>query len=448
MPTVANPQAVTGSYTSTKPDSEIKSPAPNVYNNVKRVSNAPSDMGSVGDNSKALFAKSEVLAGKMGAGMRINKHTAKLVLSELVKLPVSENTYSARLECLKADRSIPTWHALTHHPEKLKALEKTDLRMLEACLAEAGVWLPEVENINTNVMMNLTVKLVAQYEASFHSLLLSPEIVEIKDISIVRGAPGAGKTSYLKAGFSLAADEVKEYLLYRIPGVITSQLHMHSCALLENFMRYMESKFAQGLTWDGTFVTRESVENKLQVVALQEGGQKAAIHDIQVDLMTLCCRMLKRSTNEPLMNFDCLSKFFRSSLERRQENIDLVLKKHEIISEYVLSAWDGSKSVKIAERSVGSEDITIHDEALFDRHVARDPVLIEAEIERVRDTVIDEAFISSFTAGFEPAIATVFKDALSKYNGKTMAEALELHRDRDHVATSVASRVLADVVPS
>ncbi|MNX77740.1 hypothetical protein D3C86_1092940 [compost metagenome] len=158
--------------------------------------------------------------------------------------------------------------------------------------------------------------------------------------------------------------------------------------------------------------------------------------------------MLKRSTDEALLGFDYLSQSFRSSLEHRQETIELMKKKHDIISEYSLSTWNASKNFKVAERSAGSKDITVYDQSLFDQLVTRDPVLIDAEIARVRDTVIDGAFISDFTAGLEPAIAVVFADALSKYDGKTIAEALELHRDRDHVATSVASRVLAEVVPS
>ncbi|WP_448108923.1 hypothetical protein [Pseudomonas azerbaijanoccidentalis] len=448
MPTLAPHQTVAWSCASSRPNNENKSPAPNVYNHVKRVSNSPVGMGNLGGNRETLFSKPEVLVGKTGAGMRINKHTAKSVLSELVKRPCSENTYSARLECLKADRSIPTWHALTRDPERLKELEISDLPQLEACLSGVGVWLPEVESINANVMINLTVKLAAQYEASFHSLVLEEGVVEKKDISIVRGAPAAGKTSYLKCGFSLGGDEVKEHLLNRMPGVTMPQLHMHSYVLLDGFMRFMEKRLLQGLTRDSLYLKPEAIKRKLQVVMSQDGGQKAAVHDIQVDLLTLCCRMLKRSTDEPLMSFDYLSQSFRLSLESRQETIDLISNNHDLVNEYSLSVWDGSKSVKVAERSADSQHIIIYDQALFDRQVKRDPASIDAEIPRVRDTVIDKAFISSFTAGFEPAIATVFKDALSKYDGKTIAEALELHRDRDHVATSVASRVLAEVVPS
>ena len=420
----------------------------NVYRHVKYVTNAPSDMGSLRMAAGSHPPRPDLsdVAGK-SASLFINKYTAKEVLAKLVKLPRSENTYSLRLACLKADRSIPTWHALTRDPEQLKALEKSDLPRLESLLTKPGVWLPEVESMHVNVMANLTVKLCALYDASFQSLLLNDASVEGKDVFIVRGAPAAGKTSYLKGGFSLGADEVKEYLLNRMPGVSMPQLHMHSYILLDQFMNVMERKVAQGLTRDSLYLKPEAIENKLKMIALQDSGQKSAIHDIQVDLTTLCCRMLKRSTDEPLMSFDYLSQSFRLSLEKRQETIDLVQNNHDLINEYSLSAWNGSKNVKIAQRSADSQSITIHDQIAFEQLVKRDAVLIANEIERVRDTTINSAFIADFTAGLEPAIASVFTKALNHYDGKTIAEALELHRDREHVATSVASRVLAAVVP-
>jgi hypothetical protein len=202
------------------------------------------------------------------------------------------------------------------------------------------------------------------------------------------------------------------------------------------------------LTRDALFLTPKIIEDKLHALEMQEGGQKAAVRDIQVDLTTLCCRMLKRSTDEALPGFDFLSQCFRSSLENRQKVIDLVQKNYDLISEYSLSAWDGYENVIIAERLSDSRNIVIHDQALFDQHVARDPDLIDKEILRVRDTLIDEKFISKFTVGFETDIASEFTKALSHYKGKTIAEALRLHCDRDHIATSVASRVLADIVPS
>lgn len=443
---IINSNQISVLSTDFKLDGETGSSAPNVYKEVRRVSNSHSREGGV-KLGVGTPSSSEVRGGKSATSMFVNKHTAKAVLNELVKLPASENTYALRLKCLKADCSIPSWHALTRDPERLKQMECSDPSKLGNYLAEPGVWLPEVECINTNVMMNLTAKLCAQYRASFQSLLLDTATVEVKEVSIVRGAPAAGKTSYLKGGFSLGSDEVKEHLFNRMPGVSMPQLHTHSFVLLDSFMELMEHRFAQGLTRDSLYLKPEAIENKLHVIALHESGQKVAIHDIQVDLQTLCCRMLKRSTNEPLMGFDYLSQSFRLSLHKRQETIDLVKDNHDLISEYSLSVWDGSKNVKVAERSADFQDIIIHDQSALDQLVKRDPALIEAEIVRVRDTMIDKAFIARFTAGLEPAIAVVFSEMLNQYDGKTIEQALELHRDRDHAATSIASRVLSSVVP-
>lgn len=255
MPTINNHQ-VTAQHTNFKLDDETKSTAPNVSKKVERVSNVSFTMGGVklGASTHSSLSISEVTGGKNAASMMINKFTAKSVLNELVKLPAAENTYVARLACLKADHTIFTWQALTRNPEELKALAQTDLPGLEVRLSEPGVWLPEVENINTNVLMSLTTKLADRYAGSFQALLLESGVAEVKDVSVVRGPPGAGKTSFLQGGFSIGSDEVKNYLQNRMPGVTMSQLYVHAQSLLGRFMDSMESKFSQSLTQDQLYL--------------------------------------------------------------------------------------------------------------------------------------------------------------------------------------------------
>lgn len=450
MPVVNAHQSIVGLQVRSTSEGTGSANTSKTVKNLVTMSNSSCELINVGLKVQPDIKKTPTTLDILGEkpAHNVNKYTAKAVLGELLKQPRSESAYATRLACLKADNSIQTWQALTHNPEALKILEQKNPSSLPLRLAEPGVWLPEVEKIHTNVLMNLMVKLAGEYAASFQALAMGTEGAEVKEVSIVRGPPGAGKTFYLKGGFSLGGDEVKNYLQNRMPGLTMSQVHLQGSILLDRFMSSMESKFEQSLTRDALNLYPGIFEQRLKAVEFQEGRQKAAVHDIQVDLTTLCCRMLKRSTDEALLGFDYLSQSFRSSLEHRQETIELMKKKHDIISEYSLSTWNASKNFKVAERSAGSKDITVYDQSLFDQLVTRDPVLIDAEIARVRDTVIDGAFISDFTAGLEPAIAVVFADALSKYDGKTIAEALELHRDRDHVATSVASRVLAEVVPS
>ncbi|WP_434698602.1 hypothetical protein [Pseudomonas sp. D1-1] len=411
-------------------------------------SNSSSDLVKTGLKTQSGLNSRSAASGVLDEkpAQLINKRTAKAVLAELLRQPRSESNYANRLACLSADRSIQTWQALTHDPETLKVLEQTTPTALPSRLAEPAVWLPEVEKIHTNVLMNLMSKLAGEYSVSFQSLALGREEAEIKEVSIVRGPPGAGKTFYLKGGFSLGGDEVKNYLQNRMPGLTMSQVHLQGSVLLDRFMSSMERKLEQSLTRDGLYLNPLIFEQKLQAVGLQDGRQKAAVRDIHVDLTTLCCRMLKRSTDEALLGFDYLSQSFRLSLENRARTIELVGEKHGNISDYLLLAWDGSKNIKVAECPAGLKNITVYDHSLFDQLVMRDPALIDAEIARVGETVIDGAFISRFTAGFEPTIAALFTEALSTYDGKTIAHALALNLDRGHVATSVASRIIARAV--
>ncbi|MFO2464863.1 hypothetical protein OOJ96_13275 [Pseudomonas sp. 15FMM2] len=367
-------------------------------------------------------------------------------MSDLQRLAPSKNTYQARLACLQADPSIATWEALTRDPEELKTLQKNDWNGFVTRLTEPGVWLPEADSHNANILKNLTAALGGQYAGSFQSLLLGSDPVEKKEIALVRGAPSAGKTSFLKGRFALGADDVKNMLQNRLPSVTMSQVHFQGVAVLQTFMSSMERKLDQALTRDALYLWPKDFDSKLNLAA-SKSEQKVAVHDIQVDLTTLCCRILKRSTAEALMNFDTLSTFFKASLESRKDTLASVEKNQEAVSEYSLAAWDGSKLVTVAERSPGTGAIEIKDAALFAEHVARDPAAISAEIQRVRDTVIDPAFIDQFVRELDPAVAKVFTQALSRYEGLTMSQALELHANRAHVPMSTAARVLQQVQP-
>lgn len=403
--------------------------------------------------SDDLRLKSNTANGHLGCGLHdaglayINQDNSRSVLSNLLKLARGENTYNARLACLKADPSIESWQALTRDPEALKALQKSDWGGFTARLMAPGVWLPEVDSLNANILKNLTTTLSSQYAATFQSLLLGPDPIEKKDIAIVRGAPSAGKTSFLKGRFALGADDVKNMIQNRLPGLTMPQVHTQGAALLQSFLGSMERKFDQALTRDALYLWPKDFDGKLGV-AVSRGEQKVAVHDIQVDLATLCCRILKRSTDEALMNFDTLSIFFKASLENRQGTIESVENNRDVVSEYSLTAWDGTKPVTVAERVPGSNTIEVKDAALFAEHVARDPAAISAEIQRVRDTVIAPGFINLFVRDLDPATAKVFTQALSRYEGKTLSQALELHANKAHVPTSIAARVLEQVLPS
>ena len=377
----------------------------------------------------------------------INRRNAATVLNELVSRPLCENTYSARLACLKADPAIASWQALTRNPAALVLLEKSDYGALVSRLAESGVWLPEVDNINSNIIANLLLGLATHYGETFRSLAFDKDRPRpVQDILIVRGTPAAGKTSFLQGRFAPGSDDAREMLQNRIPCLTVPQVHAQGAALFLHFSRVMESRLSQALPRDALYLWPKDFVGKLETVAATP-GQKAVVHDLQVDLTTLCCRLLKRSTGEPLMNFSTLGILFKAALENRQALLASLEQHKASIDEYCLWGWNGTERVKVAERAVGSEGLLIMDQALFAEQVERSGPQIQAEIDRVGATRIDAAFIEQFVREMTPSTAQPFVRALRGYAGKTLGQALQLHADRAHQPVSVAARVLTAVIP-
>ncbi|MDQ0739425.1 hypothetical protein QF045_002285 [Pseudomonas sp. W4I3] len=396
-----------------------------------------------------------------GSFSSINASNARERLSELVRRPLSENNYRERLACMLADPAISSWQALTRDPQRLQRLQDNErkgwsdpaavdksLPTLAQALAGKDLWLPEAENFNANILKNLTTQMAEKYLVQFRSILQDPVPVRAQDVSIVRGAPSAGKTTFLKGQFALNTDAVKNMLQDRMPGAGMMQVHDQAVALVQRFSATMEKHLAQPLTRDALYLWPSDFKPKIVGVEQISTEPKLRFHDIQVDLTTLCCRILKRGTDEAVMNFDVLSQFFSAGLEHRNQSIDSIKGTKGVLKEYSLSAWDGQRNVLVAQRARDSQSFVVRDQALFDNVTTRDKDSISAEISRVRDTLIDAHFIDTFTAPLPVEHASAFRAALGIYRGLTLQQALEQHAQRKPVVTSIASRVLAQVVPN
>ncbi|CRM92731.1 hypothetical protein [Pseudomonas sp. 22 E 5] len=390
----------------------------------------------------------------------INSSTARGVLNQLIGTPLSENTYRERLACMIADPSITSWQALTRDPGQLQRLQDNErlrwadpaaadetLPTLAQALGKKNVWLPEVDNLNANILKHLTAQVAEKYLTQFQSILQDPAPALSQDVSIVRGAPSAGKTTFLTGQFALNTDVVKNMIQNRMPGTSMLQVHDQGAALVQQFMSPMEKRLGQPLTRDALYLWPNDFNQKIADIARLSQEPKLHFHDIQVDLATLCCRILKRGTDEAVMDFNVLSQFFSAGLEHRGPSIESVKNSQDRLKEYSLSAWNGQQNVLVAQRAPGAKDFVIKDQALFDKVTARDSRSVQAEVERVRNTVIDAPFIEAFSAPLTPAQASAFGAALRRYEGQTFEQALKQHAQRKPVATSVAARVLASVVP-
>lgn len=396
----------------------------------------------------------------MSTAASINSTNARRVLSELIGRPPSEDNYRERLACMIADPNITSWQALTRNPGQLQRLQDNErlgwsnpaaadssMPTLAQALGKRNVWLPEVESLNANILKNLTAQLAEKYLTQFQSILHDQAPAVSQDVSIVRGAPSAGKTTFLTGQFALNTDVVKNMIQNRMPGTSMLQVHDQGAALVQQFMGPMEKRLGQPLTRDALYLWPNDFNQKIADVARLSQAPKLHFHDIQVDLATLCCRILKRGTDEAVMDFNVLSQFFSAGLEHRGQSIESVKSNQGRLKEYSLSAWDGQQNVLVAQRAPGTKAFVIKDQVLFDHVTARDSRSIKAEIDNVRNTVINAQFIEAFTAPLPPAQASAFGAALRRYEGQTFEQALKQHAQRKPVATSVAARVLAGVMP-
>ncbi len=390
----------------------------------------------------------------------ITESNAREVLNQLIGRPLSENHYRERLACMIADPSITSWQALTRDPDYLQRLQDNErlgwsapdavdrnMPTLAQALVKRNVWLPEVDSLNVNILKNLTVQAANTYLTQFQSILQDPPPALSHDVSIVRGAPSAGKTTFLSGQFALNTDVVKNMIQHRMPGTSMLQVHDQGAALVQQFMGAMEQRLGQPLTRDALYLWPKDFDQKIADVSRLSQAPKLRFHDIQVDLITLCCRILKRGTDEAVMDFNVLSQLFRAGLEHRGPSIESVKNSRHSLKEYSLSAWDGQQNVLVAQRAPDTKAFVIKDQALFDKVTARDNRSIQAEVEGARNTVIDAQFIETFTAPLPPAQASAFGDALRRYEGQTFEQALTQHARRKPVATSIAARVLAGVTP-
>lgn len=387
----------------------------------------------------------EVSAQARFRDINITASNAKDVLVYLKGLPKSENTFQERMACLRAGPTLDTWQALTYPSnEEMSAEKGRGAYEFKEFLGRPGVWLPEVENINHNLINNLLVRFGGEYNASFVGLMLGGESAEVRDVIIARGAPCAGKTSYLTGNFVLAADEAKSMLMDRITGATNDQIHFQGTSIIQKFERVLQEKFSQVLTSDALYLTIDAIENKFNALIENGSNQKVSVRDVQVDLITLCCRMLKRGGNEPKISFETLGGYVKNSLINRQGAINLVEQNKEYVKDYSFSAWNGDRYVEVARFCHNRGKVVAVDEALFEKYVTS--VGGDFEIEKARCTVINSALRDWIVDGLETKEAARFIEAFKVYEGLTLEQALNNHARHVDIELSVAARVLKSVL--
>ena len=262
----------------------------------------------------------------------------------------------------------------------------------------------------------------------------------------LRGACGSGKTTALRDGMiggvldddgelsgTLAPDVIKMFL--RRGGVLNHlQVHdeasmlsrklvkvLHERAMLEPYSVIYDKSMAYVTDFEDVF--NDAVEAK----------QKVVILDIDVPLELSAVRVLVRPKGGRSANidFDGVARAFGAIRKNRPRLHKQILENSNVIDSYTLKCFDyETKHLEDAMRYENGEFRTLPGkEELAKIAVMSAKKQIDAEIEKVRETMITEGFISHF--------CDVYLDGKPEWNdgeviaglrrhiGKTTAEALD-----------------------
>ena len=362
-------------------------------------------------------------------------------------------TLKSMLIPMRDSATRESWKELTL-PERRDALmsaKSESQAALKSELAKPKTWQPEVDAIHLNILHNLLVKYGNAYAdhengGTIKGILSDPSTAKQKGVVIARGTPAAGKTTFLKGVFSLAADNIKVMLKERMPGLTSQQVHFQSTALLQMFEKAVKEKIPQAITIDALYITNDAVSDKMKSAV--ENGQKVSIHDIQVDLKSLCCRMLKRGADEPRMNFDFLSGTYKRSLENRSGTISLVNENKKHVEGFSLSLWDPEAgcNVKLAEFKPDMDGVKILNKELYSKVTNPNIDDIDKEISSTQNLQIDDEFIRTFTSSMPDSIKSEFTEALNAYRGFTLKKALDMHMTKVSTEPSLGTRVIEKAI--
>ncbi|NNB88732.1 annexin [Corallococcus exiguus] len=272
--------------------------------------------------------------------------------------------------------------------------------------------------------------------------------LEPNTVYALRGNTAAGKTTAVKSdphlkskvldehgelSGALNPDPIKAKIAEAHDGKIsTSQAHVEGSIISQRVENEMLSRPGSSVVYDKRFAGESDIPRMLKAVE----GRNVKIVDLEVPLETSSVRVLMRNpgTADPLVPFEAVEGGFKGV---RQNRLELLMGRegefqgvinNPKITDYKLMVTDNTgKQVLVAEKRNGTwhGPDTAEKQALFDRAVMESPA---AEAARVKNTVIDDAFIDRQVGAItDPGFAQKMRARLTEYKGKTLGEALEQH---------------------
>ncbi|WP_147446408.1 XopAJ/AvrRxo1 family type III secretion system effector zeta toxin [Corallococcus sp. CA047B] len=272
--------------------------------------------------------------------------------------------------------------------------------------------------------------------------------LEPNTVYALRGNTAAGKTTAVKndphlkskvlddqgeLSGALNPDPIKAQIAEQHGGKIsTSQAHVEGSIISQRVENEMLSRPNSSVVYDKRFAGESDIPRMLKAVE----GRNVKIVDLEVPLETSSVRVLMRNpgTADPLVPFDAVEGGFKGVRQNRAELLAgrpgefKGVIENEKITDYKLLVTDSSgKQVLVAEKRGGTwfGPDTPEKQALFNKAVTENPA---AEADRVKNTIIDDAFIDRQVGGItNPDFAQKMRARLTEYKGKTLGEALEQH---------------------
>ncbi|HZI11291.1 MAG TPA: XopAJ/AvrRxo1 family type III secretion system effector zeta toxin [Myxococcus sp.] len=301
-------------------------------------------------------------------------------------------------------------------------------------MADPANWVPERQAVQKKLFDAELAKAQA----------LSDRMGEPNTVYALRGNTAAGKTTTVKGDPELKAkvldgkgeisgalnpDPIKAQLVeVQGGGISTSQAHMEGSAISQRVEQEMLSRPNSSLVYDKRFAGKTDIPRLLEGI----GDRKLKLIDLDVPLETSSVRVLMRNpgTADPLVPFGAIAQGFEGVRTHRQSLIDEVRKNPQITDYKLFVADETGKQVLVAEKKAGKwmGPDTDAKQRLYERAIVGDAA---TETARVKNTVIDDAFIERQVSGISsPDFAAKMRARLTEYKGKTLGQALDDHSKR------------------
>lgn len=327
--------------------------------------------------------------------------------------------------------------------EKTSGLTDGEWRQVQARFDSPDEWHPERVKFHEQIITTMLTKADA-----LSRRLRRHEIDEGRKPTIycLRGTCGSGKTTALRGGlFNGILDETGEPSGTLAPDVLKTplrengkmshvQVHDESSMLsrkLSRAMRERASNEPYSMVYDKLMAYPTDFEDVFEDAA--ETDREVAILDMDVPLELSAVRVLSRTKNgeDPNIDFAGVANAFSAVRKNRSALFGQISAHPDTVSAYTLRAFDpkSKQSVEVARLENGKIQVVPSREALAEQAVISSDEEVDAEVKRIRNTIITEEYITYFEETYfdesSKQYATKNVAVLREYIGKTLGEALD-----------------------